>query len=206
MGFTRRKFPQPSNEKKTPDEQLEDTVYIYLLSENPWAFGIACTFAALQATVLAVFWYYRKEDEEWEKEDTTTPFGKALMFLILFVFTWPDITRGLQLASCVRESWCPFPFCCRGFGWIWSNFRVWFAGMVVANLANMTLWTAGVYTWSTGASDTELLMNIVAILYVMDMDENAHGLVQNLCPLWHIEVIEDIKNKYTLSPDNQVEA
>lgn len=60
----------------------------------------------------------------------------------------------------------------------------------------MTLAVAGWYTWSTSLTDSELLINIVGILYVMDVDEKAFEFASGLFPAWHASVLQKIQDEY----------
>ena len=71
-------------------------------------------------------------------------------------------------------------------------------------VSTASLWIAGYYTWATSLSNTDPLMNIVGILYILDVDESAFGFARGAAPQWHDEIVDEIVKELDGSKENDL--
>ena len=75
------------------------------------------------------------------------------------------------------------------------NIKGIFAGLILMSVSTISILATIIFINANSASDTELLMNSVAILFLNDIDEQVYAIVSRLKPSW-IEFLEDeIANK-----------
>ena len=225
MAFLEFELPFLALDPTSPYELLHGSCYVFLLSKNIWAMLIGVLICFLQISVLVTVAFHGEKDEETcqfqceinqdgdpvsvLQTDQATDFGRAVMMLVLWAFTWPELSLGLQLAAkaWLEKSWdhhrervgsdrkcCKHVFLC--MEWYWSRHKLCIVGLIVASLGTLTLFIAGWYTWSTSLTDSELAVNIVGILYIMDVDEKAFQLASGAFPTWHTKILQSIRDEY----------
>ena len=71
----------------------------------------------------------------------------------------------------------------RGHKWT-KRARYFFGGLVLVVLSTFVVYASSVYNQRIATSDTELIINVVAILFLSDLDEMAYSGVMAFNPHW----------------------
>uniref|UniRef100_A0A7S2YNU1 Uncharacterized protein n=1 Tax=Entomoneis paludosa TaxID=265537 RepID=A0A7S2YNU1_9STRA len=178
-------------------ELLNESVWIFLFSRHPLALTLAVGTVVLQWMILRAFTIHTELQvfsvacdsagfpvcEGWEMS-----FGTCVIsFIILLGWTVSDMMKGLHLALAS----CLFP---NNFE---RRFRFLFVACCAGGVGVGTLITSYVHILEAATSDLDALMNVVGILYVMDIDEAIFASLAKLAPHWHQRLLKEIAEEYS---------
>ena len=189
-----------------PDQLLGDSMWVFLLSRRFLPMTLALATVALQWLILRAFVIHTDIElyssgcddngnpvcTEWELSVGTL----ALVCCILGGWTMADIAMGGQLlvASLLgvrRQN--------NNSNHHWSvahRFQLFLAGLVALGIGNGTLWSALFHILDNSTSDLDALLNVVGILYVMDIDEALFSSLSRLAPHWHARMLKEIQDDF----------
>lgn len=181
----------------TPHGLMDDSIWVYLFSNNPIAFFLAAATLTMQGLVLRAFSVhsevvlYTVECDE----DIVEPYCKlfelnvwtsVVCFFILLSWTVGDIMIGIRLVF----GSCLFPNRCHRRFWLLV------IGFCIAGVGVSTLVVAFRVILEQVTSDLEAFYNVVGILYVMDIDEAVFRSLVKLSPHWHERILSDVESEF----------
>ena len=194
----------------TPPALLGESMWMLLLSNNPFALIMALLTVVLQWMILRAYAIHttvvifqpvcnnsgiiEQECEEWEFSLGT----ELILILVLLGWTVADIMTGIHFLAGVCLVWDK-PLSATNSGTpLLTRMRLFLAGTVSFMVGMSTFWGAYFRTMDGAHSDLDALLNAVAILYVMDTDEAVFKSISCLAPHWHACLVNDIKEEFTL--------
>ena len=76
-----------------------------------------------------------------------------------------------------------------------KDFQLLLGGVLVLSLTSLAIFTSVVYNMALAASDTDLIMNAVILLFINDLDEKVLSIIQQVHPDWTTQISGEVKNK-----------
>lgn len=184
---------------KLPDIDIthiynEDSVYCFVLTENSSAWLIYVVTAAIQVFLYSIFlqasrlgsevtdWSFTfrcpGNDLDCENESTRGKFGWVLFAVVLFSFLGKDLIKCFfQLRMAV----------------LGGHFKLFISGSTLYFLTVLAAFTSIVYNFALATTNTDLIMNVVILLFISDLDERILEMLEALAPQWTSQRKEDVQ-------------
>jgi len=174
-----------------------ESVYKFLLTSNRSAWLIAIASGIIHIAMLCIFINasdFKNERSSWEYsfecsskgldcEDKRfcTNMGWVGYAIILISFLFVDFADGILM---VYESI------------INHEIKGAFAGMFVFFVTISSLTTSIIYNFSTGVSNTDIILDAAILLFLNEIDEQYYSAIQRIFPSW-VEKLEEEISQYS---------
>ena len=121
-----------------------------------------------------------------EDGQSTTPFGWVLLVFILLAFTLPDVIDGISVYYYSALS---------------RDIKGTLTGLTLISVSSITMVASLVYLYATSISNSALIKDSVAILFLNSIDEQVFKIAHLLMPSW-VQKLEDEMKDYCPSVEN----
>ena len=172
----------------------EDSVYCLIFSKSIIAWIIYTATATIQAMAFYIFLRrsnFHDKNTAWVftyqcnansidcvNKSTRTSFGWFILTMALIFFLGADYADSIhQLRKAARL----------------QDLRLLMSGLILFFLTALAAFTTIIYNVALAASDTDLVINAVFLLFINDMDERFLDLLDSLVPSWVAKRYKEIR-------------
>ncbi|EJK53387.1 hypothetical protein THAOC_27192 [Thalassiosira oceanica] len=157
-----------------------ESVYSFLLAESKLAWLIALGTIVLQVCVsddLSDFIYTWKcprdslDCDDWGDLDST---GWAVFVLLMVAFLLKDLINGIKMIA----------YSAKERHTLRTKLRFFVGGVVLSMITIYIFWVSAIYNHAIATSNTEIIINSVAILFIMEIDECFYALIDGINKSW----------------------
>jgi len=176
----------PSLPFKAKIKFQEFSVYKFFLVPDARAWLVGFVAVVIQLYILYIFiraadftykwndWQYSlncpNNVEKCDDSRLVTPSGWVIFGAIMFAFLFKDLVDSLLVIyECLTSD---------------GGLRDFVAGFVVLYITLVLFIASTLYNLSTGLSDTDLLKDVVILLFLSELDEKFYEIVKHLFPTW----------------------
>jgi len=180
----------------------EKSVYSFLLGDSLVGWLISLVTLALQVFILSIFIQASRIDPSDDSNDFTYswrcprnsidckfdsdigPQGWVAFSLIISSYLMTDLVNGLKLLGIfTMMDDAPLKRC-----------QCFFSGLFLFLITFLTLYTSIMYNMVIATSDTELVINAVVILFIMDLDEYFYSVLEANGSKWLDDINSFVKS------------
>lgn len=154
------------------DDIVPDSAFLFACRLDVFGIILALSCWSLEFSVLIFFLHVKTSDDD--EEDNVSTQAIATAAVILFLTIGPDFVGGLNLALSRR------------------NIMQVITGCAIMALNMLAGITAVLFNARTTKTDVDVYTNCVAILFVLDMDEQLFHLIKLIFPTYVEETIKEI--------------
>lgn len=171
-----------------------DSAFCLVFADHPFAWFVYAFTAVCQIWLYFVFVKasdFREETASWQytircpensmnciNESSLTQFGWFLFAFVLMLYLGKDfINSTLQIKKAV----------------ITRDIKLVFSGCILLGLTTMALFTSFFYNMALAATNTDLIVNAVILLFINDLDEQTMALLNMSFPAWTADRIEEVE-------------
>jgi len=116
--------------------------------------------------------------------------GWLLFYLLTFLYLGTDIVNAiLQIRKSIANSY---------------DLRLFINGFLLLGLTILSLTSSLQFNLATAASNTDLIINTVVLLFINDLYEQTMAVVDKMFPSWNEERVDEIK-KYLKMNDKDID-
>jgi hypothetical protein len=188
-----------------PKDIVEDSIYVFLLSEDLFAFFSAVFVVCVQFFILYKFWIslrsfkeelgYNEETGAWatvtERDEGLEAVERtngdiALAVFLLFLHTFGDVIKGGQLMS---------------IGWKRGRGNSLATGSVILFIGIATFVTGILYVRAESLNSLATLQDVFVLVFVLDVDEKAFDILRYWNENWTGKVLEKIDTDPDAPPE-----
>merc|ERR1711957_575590 len=181
-----------ADEKYAMKQMLgEGSVYGFFLTNSRVAWVIALVTIALQILMLVPFiegaefdlsqtvdlqyrWKCNPSDEICEDTDSVTPMGWVIFGVLMVIYLTKDFISGLKMVILSGKRRHKHSLRARYF----------FGGVILLCITSYILYASAIYIKATATSDTELVIDAVVILFIMEADNELFTGIDTNCSGW----------------------
>jgi len=178
----------------------EKSVYHFFLTQNKVGWHIALVCMIIQMATLFLFVEeaesYDKvcqphslECEEAETSAKITPFGKFVFAWILFVWLTRDFIGSIKLMLLSLER---------------RNIDYMFASGMILLVTVLSAWTSVYYNLLTRRIDTELIVDTVILLFILEEDERLYQLISGIDSSLVIDIEREMRESASFNGEGNV--
>lgn len=178
----------------------EKSVYHFFLTKNKTGWHIAFACLIIQISTLFLFvgeavsydmmcQPHSLECLEAETSAKITPYGFFLFAWILVVWLLRDFIGSIKLMLLSLEM---------------KNIDYMFASGMILLVTVLSTWTSVYYNLVTVRMDTELIVNTVILLFILEEDERLYQLISSVNPSFVIDVEKDMRESANFNGDDLI--
>ena len=182
----------------------EDSTYCFILTEDWRAWVIYFVTITIQVLLFIIFllasnfasnesdWNFTfrcpNNNKECKDYDTSGKLGWTLSVLVLVSYLGTDLVKCFyQLRMGI------FPV---------AHYRLLFSGMMLACMTLLAAFTTIVYNYALAESNTDLIVNVVILLFINDIDEKVLNVIEVIAPEWIEYVSEEVRDYLRVVSNN----